>query len=93
MPLQCDATVIYACKRRLRRVWDRDTAIDSPYNTYKYAGLPVGPIYNPGLASFKAALHPAKVNYLYYVARGDGSHIFSQTNDKHFAAIRQIRGK
>ena len=93
MLLQCDATVLYARKERLKRVLNRDLEIDSPYNTYRYPGLPVGPICNPGLASFDAALHPAKVPYLYYVARGDGSHIFTRTLAEHQAAIMQIRGK
>lgn len=91
--LQCDATVLYAHQKRLKRVLNQDLRIDSPYNTYKYPGLPAGPICNPGLASFKAALHPEQVDYLYYVARGDGSHIFTRTLAEHRAAIAQIRGK
>ncbi len=91
--LQCDSTVLYAHKQRMKRVWDKDLAIDSPYNTYRYLGLPAGPICNPGLASFNAALHPAKVDYLYYVARGDGSHIFTRTLDEHESAKMQVQGK
>ncbi len=93
MRLQCDATVLYAHRQRLTRVLYRDLEIDSPYNTYRYPGLPAGPICNPGLRSFSAALHPADVSYLYYVARGDGTHIFSHTQAEHEAAIRQVRGK
>ncbi len=59
------------------------TDIDSPYNTYKYPGLPVGPIANPGLASLRAAAAPATTPYLYFVARNDGSHVFSTTNEEH----------
>jgi UPF0755 protein len=86
MGLQCDPTVIYALERRggfdgnLTRA---DLAIDSPYNTYKYAGLPPGPIAAPGRASLEAALHPAPVNYLYFVSRNDGSHAFAATLDEH----------
>lgn len=88
MKLQCDASVLYAHHRRLTRVLFRDLEIDSPYNTYKYPGLPAGPICNPGAASFRAALTPATVPYLYYVAKNDGSggHIFSQTAAEHNAA-------
>lgn len=88
MKLQCDASVLYAHQMRLTRVLFRDLEIDSPYNTYKYPGLPAGPICNPGADSFKAALHPADVPYLYYVAKNDGSgeHIFSRTAAEHNAA-------
>ena len=93
MLLQCDATVLYAHRKRLSRVLYRDLEIDSRYNTYRYPGLPVGPICNPGAASFLAALKPREVTYLYYVAKGDGSHVFTNTLAEHAAAIRQIRGK
>lgn len=94
MTLDCDATLIYARGERIKRVLNQDKLIDSPYNTYKYAGLPPGPICNPGRASMLAALKPAEnVPYLYYVARGDGSHIFSRTLAEHEAAIHQVRGK
>ena len=93
MKLQCDATVLFAKHERLSRVLYSDLEYNSPYNTYVVTGLPVGPICNPGLASFNAALHPADVTYLYYVARGDGTHIFSNTADEHAAAIRQVRGQ
>lgn len=92
MLLQCDATVLYAHGERLKRVLYRDLEINSPYNTYRYPGLPPGPICNPGLDSFKAALHPRRSDYLYYVARGDGSHVFTRTLAEHNAAIRRIRG-
>jgi len=93
MLLQCDATVLYAHRQRLSRVLFKDLTIDSPYNTYKFPGLPVGPICNPGVSSFQAALRPAEVPYLYYVAKGDGSHVFTSTLAEHNAAIRQIRGR
>ncbi|MGE0449208.1 MAG: endolytic transglycosylase MltG [Vicinamibacterales bacterium] len=86
MGLQCDPTVIYALQRagrfdgNLRR---DDLAFDSPYNTYKYAGLPPGPIAAPGRASLQAAANPADAPYLYFVSRNDGTHAFSSTLDEH----------
>jgi len=65
--------------------------IDSPYNTYKHLGLPPGPICNPGKKAIIAALYPSKVSYLYFVARGDGSHIFSASLDEHNHARWKIR--
>jgi peptidoglycan lytic transglycosylase G len=91
MPLQIDATVLYALGKHKSQVLLRDLTIDSPYNTYKYGGLPPGPICSPGLSSIEAALHPAKVDYLYYVARRDGSHIFTRTLAEHQAATRLAR--
>lgn len=91
MRLQCDATVLYALGQHKDRVLYSDLEVDSPYNTYKYPGLPPGPIANPGLASIKAALRPAQVDYLYYVARPDGSHIFSRTLAEHQQAIKIAR--
>ncbi len=93
MRLECDATVQYALGKHHRRLTYSDLQIDSPYNTYKHAGLPPGPISNPGLDCLKAALQPAQTQYLFYVARGDGSHIFSRTYQEHLAAIRQVRAQ
>lgn len=81
MLLQCDPTTIYALKRLGR--WRGSLArselmVDEPYNTYVRAGLPPGPICNPGLASLRAAVEPADVDYRYFVAAGDGSHLFSR---------------
>ncbi|HOM99682.1 MAG TPA: endolytic transglycosylase MltG [Acidobacteriota bacterium] len=94
MPLMCDPTVIYAVA--LEREFDgiihrSDLEIDSPYNTYRYPGLPPGPIANPGLASIEAALEPADVDYLYFVARGDGGHVFSRTYAEHARAVQRYR--
>jgi len=78
--------VIYALRKRgkydgnIRRV---DLAFDSPYNTYRYPGLPPGPIASPGAASLEAALAPADAPYLYFVSRNDGSHVFSATLEEH----------
>jgi UPF0755 protein len=60
-----------------------DLQVDSPYNTYRYAGLPPGPICSPGLASLEAAADPADVPYLYFVSRNDGTHVFSSTLQEH----------
>ena len=86
MLLGADPTVIYALK--LANRWDgnihkADLQIDSPYNTYRFPGLPPGPIVSPGLASLRAAAAPAKTNLLYFVARHDGSHAFSSTIAEH----------
>lgn len=83
MPLQIDATVQYALPQRKARLTYADLKVNSPYNTYRHRGLPPGPIGNPGLASLKAALHPARHDFLYYVARPDGSHYFSRTYEEH----------
>jgi len=91
MLLQCDPTVIYALPELDRPLLLKDLKVDSPYNTYKYPGLPPGPIGNPGKASILAALHPADVNYLYFVARGDGTHIFSSTLEEHNRAKNKIK--
>jgi UPF0755 protein len=86
MLLGADPTVIYALK--LAGKWDgnirkADLQMESPYNTYKTPGLPPGPIANPGLASLRAAAAPATTPYLYFVARNDGSHVFSTNNAEH----------
>lgn len=91
MRLECDATVLYALGAHKDRVLYRDLNVDSPYNTYRYAGLPPGPIANPGLAAIEAALRPAPVDFLYYVAREDGSHIFSRTFEEHQRAVSAVR--
>ena len=73
MKLQIDATVLYALGEWKDRVYYSDLEVDSPYNTYAYAGLPVGPICSSGAASIEGALYPASTNYIYYVLKGDGS--------------------
>ena len=98
MLLQCDPTTIYALKRL--GIWRGSLArseltVDEPYNTYVNPGLPPGPICNPGLASLKAAIAPADVSFLYFVAAGDGSHSFSsdyegqQRNAAHYRETRR----
>ncbi len=88
MLLQSCATVQFVTGR-VGRVLYIDLAVDSPYNTYRHAGLPPGPIANPGLASLSAALEPENTAYLFFVAREDGSHIFSRTYAQHRAAIQR----
>jgi UPF0755 protein len=86
MRLQVDPSVIYALERAGRydgNITRDDLQIDSPYNTYRYAGLPPGPIAAPGRASLEAAANPANVPYLYFVSRNDGSHAFAATLDEH----------
>ena len=91
MLLQCDPTVIYALPELDRPLLLKDLEIDSPYNTYKYPGLPPGPICNPGKASIQATLYPADVDFLYFVAKGDGTHIFSTTLRQHNNAKIKIK--
>ncbi len=98
MRLQTDPTVIYAISDFDGNIRKKDLSIDSPYNTYKYYGLPPGPIASPGLDSIMAALRPEKSKYLYFVSRKDGSHQFSTNYKDHTRAVekyqlnRRIRG-
>ena len=92
MLLQADPTVQYALQRRRPgRVLFRDLRVDSPYNTYRRAGLPPGPIASPGAKSIEATLYPADVPYLYFVAHPDGHHEFRATYREHLEAIRLVR--
>ncbi len=94
MRLQADPTVIYALKRdgKWTGILHRsDYNYDSPYNTYLYDGLPPGPICNPGLKALKAALTPARTDYLYFVADDSGGHTFSRTFEEHLHAIATVR--
>jgi UPF0755 protein len=88
VPLQSCATVEYVLPERKGRLSDEDTKLDSPYNTYLHDGLPPGPICNPGRRALAAALKPERHDYLFFVARGDGTHIFSRTLAEHAAATR-----
>lgn len=94
IPLQCDPTVIYATKLRgtfRGKIFQSDLDFDSPYNTYSVAGLPPGPIANPGLKSLLAAVQPAKVKYLYFVSDNQGGHVFSETLSQHQRAVTKYR--
>jgi UPF0755 protein len=91
MLLQADPTVQYARRQHTARVLLKDLEIDSPYNTYKYPGLPPGPIASPGGPSLVAALYPANVPFLYFVAAPDGHHEFRKTLEEHEQAVRSVR--
>jgi UPF0755 protein len=93
MPLQADPTSIYGVKRQSRRITRKDLRKKTDYNTYKMKGLPPGPIACPGIKSIKAALYPADVPYLYFVAQGNGTHYFSKTMAEHSNAIRRLRAR
>jgi UPF0755 protein len=96
MALDCDPTTIYAALLEARyrgTIYRSDLASENAYNTYRHAGLPPGPIANPGLASLQAALAPAETDYLYFVAKPDGSggHQFSETIAQHNIAVQRYR--
>jgi UPF0755 protein len=94
MRLEADPTVAYAMGGYRGRLLYADLEIDSPYNTYRHRGLPPGPICSPGEASIRAALYPDSTSRdLYFVARGDGSHIFSRTLREHNNAVRSVRNR
>ena len=96
MPLQCDPTTVYASlleNHYTGVIHKSDLASTNPYNTYTHTGLTPGPIANPGVSSLKAALNPARVDYLYFVAKPDGSgtHHFSSTLEEHEKAVLEYR--
>ncbi len=86
VPLQVDATVGFAKTGKAVKISREDTLIDSPYNTYKYKGLPIGPICSPGLKSIEAAVYPEASKFWYYLSTPSGQTIFSRTYDKHLLA-------
>lgn len=83
IPLQVDATITYITGKKTSKISKEETQIDSPYNTYKYLGLPIGPISNPGLESILAALYPKDSEYWYYLSTPEGETIFSKTLEEH----------
>jgi len=91
MRLQADPTVQYALGEDARLLYYKDLSVDSPYNTYRHAGLPPGPICNPGSASILAVLNPADTPYLYFVATGRGGHYFAETLEGHAENIEKYR--
>jgi UPF0755 protein len=95
MLLQADPTVQYAIQlatgERKARLWFKDLEIQSPYNTYLHAGLPPGPVNSPGIKSIEAALYPAMVPWLYFVAAPDGHHVFTRTLAEHNRAVEEVR--
>jgi UPF0755 protein len=94
MPMQADPTVVYALAKAGRydgNIRKQDLAMDSPYNTYRYPGLPPGPIASPGKAALEAAVAPADVKHLYFVSRNDGSHVFADTLAQHNANVHEYQ--
>lgn len=89
MKLASDATVNFVYNYKKKRMYYKDLEIDSPYNTYKYKGLPPAPISNPSVVSVEAAYNPAKTDYLFFVAKGDGGHFFSKTYREHLEFQRK----
>ena len=89
--LECDPTVIYALGGLDRPLYKNDLKLDSPYNTYKYFGLPPGPISNPGVKSLYAAINPSNDTFMFFVARGDGSHVFTRNINDHINAVNRAR--
>lgn len=90
MRLQSDPSAVYGIDGFTGKIGPDDLLRESPYNTYRHGGLPPGPICNPSLDSIKAALWPAKTDYLYFVSKGDGKHAFSHTLQEHNRAISKI---
>lgn len=91
MRLQSDPTVIYAISNFNGNLTRKDLKTATPYNTYRLKGLPAGPIANPGTAALEAALYPAKTDYLYFVARKDGTHQFSHSLKEHNRAVTKYQ--
>ncbi len=94
MALQSDPTIIYELKRQGRydgNLRQDDLKLDAPYNTYRFPGLPPGPIASPGLAAIDAVLSPPETKYLYFVSKNDGSHYFSRTLREHTNAVRKYQ--
>ena len=87
MLLQADPTLKYILPDAGYILTTKELEIDSPYNSYKYPGLPPTPICNPGIESIKATINPKKTDYLYFVAKGDGTHLFAKTYDEHLRNI------
>jgi len=92
MPMQADPTVIFALQRAGR--WNgnltrADLGFDSPYNTYRYPGLPPGPIAAPGRRALEAVVKPAAVDFLYFVSRNDGTHVFAATLAEHNRNVQE----
>lgn len=91
IPLQSDPTVIYGLTNYDGNIHKKDLSDASPYNTYRWAGLPPGPIANPGIQSIRAALYPVPSAYLYFVSKNDGTHQFSSTLTEHNQAVEKYQ--
>ncbi|MGB9749507.1 MAG: endolytic transglycosylase MltG [Caldisericia bacterium] len=90
MLLQADPTLKYILPDAGYTLTSKELEIDSPYNSYKYPGLPPTPICNPGIESIKATINPEKTEYLYFVAKGDGTHLFAKTFEEHLRNISKV---
>ena len=93
MLLQADPTIQYILPGKPRRLFNKHLKIDNPYNTYKYKGLPPGPINNPGLDAIIAAINPSKTEYLYFVSNLEGRHTFTFNSDQHNQAKLLMKQK
>ena len=93
MLLQADPTIQYITPGKNKRLYNKHLRVDDPYNTYKYKGLPPGPINNPGLSALKAAINPVESSFLYFVADGEGRHIFTRNNEEHNEAKKVLNKK
>lgn len=91
MKLQADPTIQFIVDESPKRLTNKDLKIESPYNTYLNFGLPPGPINNPGLKSIQAVLNPEKTDYLFFVAKGDGSHVFTKNEKDHNEAKKNYK--
>jgi UPF0755 protein len=91
MRLEADPTIQYILVDGPRRLLYADLKVNSPYNTYKFPGLPPGPVNNPGRASILASLYPAKHNFLFFVANGKGGHWFARSYDEHLRYVRMFK--
>jgi len=91
MRLEADPTSMYGLQIFNRPPSPRDLRIDNPYNTYTRYGLPPTPICSPTVSSIDAVLNPAKTNYLFFVSKGDGTHVFSETYEEHLANIEKVK--
>jgi UPF0755 protein len=91
MKLQADPTVQYLQPNGWKRLNHQDLNLDSPYNTYRYHGLPPGPINNPGKDALRAAFNPEQNKYLFFVADGTGGHKFAQNYSQHLKYVRDYR--
>ena len=89
MPLQVDSTITYLTGKKTTAILKEELELDSLYNTYKYKGMPVGPICSPGIESIEAAIYPTENEYLYYLSTPEGETIFSETFKEHNAAINE----
>ncbi|TYB31397.1 MAG: endolytic transglycosylase MltG [Candidatus Mcinerneyibacterium aminivorans] len=90
-PLESCASIEYALNKHKKKLFKRDLEVESPYNTYKNFGLPPTPINNPGIKSINAVINPADTDYLYFVSKNDGTHVFNESYDKHLEAKRKYQ--